>query len=205
MKDRSWLSQLIIQPIMIILSILAALAVNNWQESRATAKRVAEARAAFANEIAANRDTLVAADYLPHHQRLQAEYRKTLTENSNDPGTFFETGVHPMPFRDSAWRMLSGTATLMQLPPEFVLALTDIYQLQDSIQKRTEGFLVALGAPRSDRDSPAYTKDATRSITFFLNDLVPAEEKLLKSYELALKRVPNETPQRVEAHEKPKD
>ncbi|MEY2573803.1 MAG: hypothetical protein QOJ87_2016, partial [Verrucomicrobiota bacterium] len=39
MKDRTWLTQLIIQPIMIVLSILAALAVNNWQESRAKVRR----------------------------------------------------------------------------------------------------------------------------------------------------------------------
>jgi type II secretory pathway pseudopilin PulG len=194
MKQREWLSQLIIQPIMIVISILAALAVNNWQESRATAKRVAEARAAFANEITSNKQLLLSARYLPHHQRLQVEYAKAFKENLNDPGTFFESGVHPTPLRDSAWRMLSGTATLMQLPPEFVLALTDIYQLQDSIQRRNEGFLTALGAPRSDHDSPAYTKDLTRSISFFLNDLVPAEETLLKLYDHALDKFAKDKP-----------
>jgi type II secretory pathway pseudopilin PulG len=202
MKNRPWLSELIIQPIMIVLSILAALAVNNWQESHAAAKRVAEARAAFANEIASNRQLLLSETYLPHHRRLQAEYRKALTENLTDPGTFFESGVHPAPLRDSAWRMLSGTATLMQLPPEFVLALTDIYQLQDATQKRSEGFLTGLGAPRSDRDSPAYAKDLTRSISFFLNDLVPAEEKLLKLYDHALERLGTNNLRGVEGHER---
>jgi type II secretory pathway pseudopilin PulG len=200
---REWLSQLIIQPIMIVISILAALAVNNWQESRATAKRVAGARAAFANEIASNKQLLLSARYLPHHQRLQAEYDKAFKENLSDAGTFFESGVHPTPLRDSAWRMLSGTATLMQLPPEFVLALTDIYQLQDSIQRRSEGFLTALGAPRSDHDSPAYTKDLTRSISFFLNDLVPAEETLLKLYDHALDKFAKDKPLWVEGHEHP--
>ena len=204
MKDRPWLSQLIIQPIMIVLSILAALAVNNWQESRAAAKRVAEARAAFANEIASNKQLLLADFHLPHHRLLRVEYDKALKENLNDPGTFFD-GLHRAPLRDSAWRMLSGTATLMKLDPEFVLALTDIYQLQDSIQKRSEAFLTGLGAPRSDRDSPAYTKDLIRSISFFLNDLVPEEEKLLKSYGQALARFATDKPLWVEGHEKPKD
>ncbi len=194
MKDRGWLSQLIIQPIMIVVSILAALAVNNWQESRALAKRVAEARTAFANEITANKQMLLSAQYLPHHRRLQAEYAKAMNENSSDPGSFFETGMHPAPLRDSAWRMLSGSATLMQLPAEFVLALTDIYQLQDSIQKRNDGFLNALGTPRSDRDTPAYGKDVTRSIQMFLNDLVPAEERLLRGYDHALERLSSDKP-----------
>ena len=203
MKERPWLSQLIIQPIMIVVSILAALAVNNWQESRTLAKRVAEARSAFANEIAANRQMLVSDRYLPHHRRLQAEYLKAMNENLSEPGSFFETGMHPAPLRDSAWRMLSGSATLMQLPSEFVLALTDIYQLQDSIQKRNDGFLNAIGAPRSDRDTPAYNKDVTRSIAMFLNDLVPAEDQLVRDYDYVLKKFPIDNPQWVEAHEKP--
>ena len=188
MKDSPWLSQLIIQPIMIIVSILAALAVNNWQESRALAKRVAEARAAFVTEITANKQLLLSADYLPHHQQLKSDYAKADKENGADPGTFFETGLHPAPLRDSAWRTLSGTATLMELPPEFVLALSDIYRLQDSIEKRNEAFINSLSAPRSDRETPAYAKDTTHSIRFFLNDLVPAEERLLRSYDHALTR-----------------
>jgi len=195
MKDRSWLSQLIIQPIMIVLSILAALAVNNWQESRALAKRVADARTAFANEIRANKDLLLSDNYLPHHRRLQIEYAKAAKEGANDPGAFFETGLHPTPLRDSSWRMLSGSATLMQLPSGFVLALTDIYRLQDSIEKTNEGFLNSLVAPRSDRESPAYQKDVANSIGMFLNGLVPAEERLLRHYDHVLERfASNKTP-----------
>jgi len=188
MKDRTWLTQLIIQPIMIVLSILAALAVNNWQESRAKDKRVADARRAFVNEITANKQLLLADNHLPHHRRLQAEYSKIVTEGAPDSHAFFDTGLHPTPLRDSAWRMLSGSATLMDLPAGFVLALTDIYGLQNSIEKRNEGFVNSLHAPRSDRESPAYQKDVANSLRMFLNDLVTAEEMLLRSYDHALER-----------------
>jgi hypothetical protein len=194
MKDRTWVSQLIIQPIMIVLSILAALAVNNWQESRAKDRRVAETRAAFVNEITANKQLLLSDIYLPHHRRLQAEYTKIATEGAPDSHAFFETGLHPTPLRDSAWRMLSGSAILMELPSGFVLSLTDIYRLQNSIEKSNEGFLNSLVAPRADRESPAYQKDVANSIRMFLNDLVPAEELLLRSYEHALNRFKADRP-----------
>jgi hypothetical protein len=194
MKDRTWVTQLIIQPIMIVVSILAALAVNNWQEARTKARRVADARAAFVNEISANKQLLLSANYLPHHQKLKADYEAAMKNNAPDPGTFFETGVHPTPLRDSSWRMLSGSATLMELPSGFVLALTDIYRLQDSVEKRNEGFLNALSAPRSDRETPAYAKDVARSISMFLNDLVPAEEQLLRHYDHALERLKADRP-----------
>jgi hypothetical protein len=187
--DRSWLSQLIIQPVMIVLSILAALAVNNWQESRARTQRVADARAAFVNEIRSNQELLSSEKYLPHHQRLRQEYGQIMKGELADKNSFFETGVHPTPLRDSAWRVLSGTATLMDLPPEIVLALSDIYRAQDSLEKRNDGFLNFISAPRSDRETPAYQKDSANSIGMYLNDLVPAEEGLLTSYKHALEKL----------------
>jgi hypothetical protein len=192
MKDRSWLSQLIIQPIMIVLSILAALAVNNWQESRTLAKHVADARAAFTNEIQANKDLLLSENYLPHHRHLQSEYEKIVKGEAADSGAFFETGVHPAPLRDSAWRMLSGSAILLELPSELVLALSDIYRAQDSIEKDNHGFLSAIIVPRSDRDTPAYAKDVALSIRLYLNDLVPAEERLVRNYDHTLARLASE-------------
>jgi len=190
--DRFWLSHLLIQPFMIILSILAALAVNQWQESRARDQRVAEARSAFANEIRSNHDLLLSENHLPHHRRLQEEYARAAKGEPADATSFFTSGVHPTPLRDSAWRILSGSATLMHLPPQIVLALSDIYRAQDSIEKRNEGFLNAIRAPRSDRETPAYAKDVVLSINRYLNDLVPAEESLIRSYEHALKKLASE-------------
>ena len=189
MKNRSWLSDLIIQPVMIVLSILAALAVNNWQESRALAKRVADARAAFINEISANRDLLVSDDYLPHHRRLQQQYKHAADAGAPDPGAFFDTGVHPAPLRDSAWRMLSSSTILTELPSDLVLTLSEIYRAQDSLEKGTNGFLTALVAPRSDRETPAYAKDVTGSISMYLNDLVAAEQRLVQNYDKALEKL----------------
>ena len=85
---------------MIVLSILAALAVNQWQESRARVHRVAEARAAFTTEIKRNHDLLLSETYLPHHRRLKAEYAKALKGEAADTSSFFETGVHPTPWSD---------------------------------------------------------------------------------------------------------
>ena len=193
-SDRTWLPQLLIQPPMIILSILAALAVNQWQESRARVQRVAEARRAFTDEIRRNHEMLRSEAYLPHHTRLKVEYDKAVKGEAADTNSFFETGVHPTPLSDSAWRSLSGSAILMDLPSSTVLMVSDIYGAQNSIEKRNDGFLNAIGAPRSDRETPAYARDVTRSISLYLNGLVPAEEKLLLSYEYALKRLASDKP-----------
>jgi type II secretory pathway pseudopilin PulG len=194
MKDRTWLTQLIIQPIMIVLSILAALAVNNWQQDRDLAKRVADARTAFANEISVNKQMLLAAGHLPHHQKLRTEYAEAKSKGAPDPRTLFDTGLHPAPLRDSVWRMLSGTDTLMHLPPEVVVSLTDIYGLQKTIENSNAAFINSLLTPRSDRDTPAYAKDVTVSVSMFLEDLVPAEDRLLRFYDKALDGLTHDKP-----------
>ena len=194
MKDRPWLTQLIIQPIMIVLSILAALGVDNWQKSQAKVRRVADTKAAFVKEITANKQLLQSQNYLPFHRKLQAEYAAAVKNNAPDPGTFFESGPHSAPLRDSAWRVVSGTFTLMELPSGFVLALTDIYRLQDSLEKHNQGFLSSLSTPRSDRETPAYAKDLTHSISVFLNELVPTEERLIRNYDHLLQRFASDKP-----------
>lgn len=124
---QKWLPTLLIQSVMIVLSVLVALAVNQWQESRGRAARAVEVRVAFATEIRANRDLLLSELCLPHHRRLKAEYDKAAQGEAPDPGSFFETGVHPALFRDAAWRSFSTSGVLADLPPHLVLAFTDIY------------------------------------------------------------------------------
>ncbi|MGZ5019004.1 MAG: hypothetical protein ACXWAV_01100 [Chthoniobacterales bacterium] len=43
--------------------------------------------------------------------------------------------------------------------------------------------------PRSDRETPAYIRDANRSISMYLNDVVPAEEGLVREYDRALEQL----------------
>lgn len=188
MKDRTWLTQLIIQPIMIVLSILIALGVDNWQKSRAKEKRLDDARAAFVNEITANKQLLCSDNNNPRHFDLLKAYEAGMKDDAVDLVAYFETDFQPPALRDSAWHMLSGSATLMELPSGFVLALTDIYRMQDSFEKRNQAFLNALRVPRADRDTPAYTKDVARSSGLFLKELVSAEEQLLRSYDHLLER-----------------
>ena len=188
-EARNWLPRLLVESVLIVISILAALAVNQWQESRARAARADEARAAFVHEIRSNSELLSSNQFLPHHRRLQTEYSKAMNEGSAEPGSLFDTGIHPAPLRDAAWRSFSGTVVLVDFSPEAVLLLSDIYRAQDNLEKRNTGFLTSIGAPRSDRETPAFAKDMNRAIGMYLNDLVPAEEQLLASYQKALEKL----------------
>lgn len=195
MNLRRWLPRVFFESFLIVLSILAALAVNDWRETHERRQRIADARQAFANEISANRDLAGQKDYLPYHRHLQSTYNKVRNENGIDPGTIFELGVHPTPLRDAAWRSFSSSGIMADFAPADVLILSDIYRAQEALERMNSGFISALTAPRADRDSPSYARDETRAVSMFLNDVVPAEEHLLKLYAKALEQLTPSAPQ----------
>jgi hypothetical protein len=183
-----WLPRALFESFLIVVSILLALAVNEWRDNRARLAHVADTRNAFANEIRSNRDLILSDLILPHHKRLQAEYQKLFDAGSIEQGSLFETGVHPALLRDAAWRSFSLGSTLVDFPPEEVVLLSDIYREQENLDTVNAGYLAAMRTPRSDRETPEFQRDSNRSISMYLNDVVPLEERLLKKYEKALQQ-----------------
>ena len=188
-RTARWLPRALFESVFIVLSILLALAVNEWRDKQARITRVAEARAAFANEIRANRDLLLRGDFVAHHRRLQAEYQKLREAGSAEPGSAFDTGLHPAPLRDAAWRSFSASGTLVDFAPAEVILLSDIYRAQDSLEKLNSSYIAVMREPRADHEAVEYKRDANRSLSMYLNDVVPMEEGLVHQYERALEKL----------------
>lgn len=186
---RRWLPRAFFEAFITILSILVALAVNEWRDNRARLARADEARLVFVREIEGNRALLLSPAYLAHHRRLQGEYEKMANANSEEAGPLFDTGMHPAPLRDAAWRSFSAGGTLADFKPAHVILLSDIYRTQDSLEKLNTNFIGQLSSPRADRETPEYKRDAVRTILMFLNDVVAMEEDALKNYERALREL----------------
>ena len=147
------------------------------------------AKSLTVHEIEANRDLLRSEQYLPHHQRLQKEYKQLSEVASTEPGPLFDTGVHPVPLRDGAWRSFSASQTLADFKPAEMLLLSDIYRAQENIAQLNSNFLAQVTAPRSDRETIEFKRDQTRSISLFLNDILPAEQQLATEYDRALQQL----------------
>ncbi|HKP93927.1 MAG TPA: hypothetical protein VJS88_08510, partial [Chthoniobacterales bacterium] len=148
-RTARWLPRALFESVFIVLSILLALAVNEWRDKQARITRVAEARSAFVNEIRANRDLLLRDDFVAHHRRLQAEYEKLRETGSAEPGSAFDTGLHPAPLRDAAWRSFSASGTLVDFAPAEVILLSDIYRAQDSLEKLNSSYIAVIREPRA--------------------------------------------------------
>src|SRR5262245_39126498 len=79
-----WLGQAAFESLMILVSILAAFAIDNWREDNERARRLAEARSSLTQELRFNLNLLANDDYLPHHQRLGAIYRQMMDGGTTD-------------------------------------------------------------------------------------------------------------------------
>jgi hypothetical protein len=188
-RTARWLPRAVFESLFIVISLLLALAANEWRDKHARITRVAEARAAFANEIRANRDLLLSDQILAHHKRLQAEYKQLSDTGSAEAGSAFETGLHPAALRDAAWRSFSANGTLVDFAPPEVIVLSDIYRAQDDLEKLNSGYIGLLREPRADRETLEYKRDMNRSLWMYLNDVISTEERLVQQYERALEKV----------------
>ena len=188
-RFRRLLSRLLVEALLIAVSVLLALAVNNWKARRDNSARAVEARDAFLTALQANRAMLASEAVLPHHQKLQAIYAKAMAARAPDPKALFETGLHPATFGDAAWRSFSTSTIFSDFTVKEVLMLSDLYHTQLNIERRAESLVLALTSPRSDRETAEYQRDSTISITLFLNDLIPAEQNLLRQYDQAIREL----------------
>lgn len=177
---------------MIVLSILLALALDAWWESRREAREVANARAAFAEEIRSNLALLQGDRYLPYHNAMWEAFREgsrienPTLEDMHAIWAGFDNGVWPTPFRDAVWRSLSNTELLGRLPFEELFMLSDIYREQANVDGWHTRMFDVWSESRSDREDPAFIKDDIQRTRTYLSDVVAGEERLLERYQEAL-------------------
>lgn len=175
---------------MILVSILAAFAIDNWREDNERARRLSEARVSLMQELRFNLDLLDEDNYLPHHSRLQGVYRTMMKDGTTDRAdAMFERGIHPAPLRDAAWRsfLVSGVASDLQFALHARLA--GIYGAQDRLNFMHQSFVGSLLAPRADRETPTFTRDMIRSVAMYMTDVVESERGLQTEYRVAVKEL----------------
>jgi len=199
-----WLRQAIVESVLIVVSLLLALGLNEWNEARVRAERVAELRQFFVEEIRSNRTRLASDEIYPHHLRL----RKALAgyEGADRPTEAdrerafapFRTGVHPMGFRDAVWRSAGFGDLLQHMDQREVFMLADIYRLQENLDEINRAAYSQLISANPGSEDPAEVAKLVRTLQLYLGDVTAIEAELLVLYGRALKQLSDE-PKRARA------
>lgn len=196
-KWASWAPRLIAESFVVIFSVLLALAVDEWRSNRSLQRQVAQARSAFAEEMAGNQKMLLGDFGKPYHDRMWQTYKnlyagyyandqEKVAAANREISTHFNTGVHPPPLRDAVWRSLSQSDLIRHMKPDELFLLADVYREQEQLDRAFRRMLDVWLEPSPFKKDPAYLEDDADVTRLFLSDVVSAEDRLLKRYEEGL-------------------
>lgn len=189
---RFWVPRAVLEAGLIVLSLLLALWLSDWQDQRRIERDVAETRQALIEEIQANREMLISDHYMGHHQRLSQDLQRTLntTDDLDDlrEGAFalYRSGIHLPGLRDTAWRTASTTGVVQHMDRTELAALTDVYGAQDALTRAVTAYYPHL------LQLPHYANDASQlqgalvGVMMFMGDLNANEREIVASQTEAL-------------------
>jgi len=183
-----WMARILIESALIVVSILSALAVNEWHAARADRELAVQALSAFRREIAQNRARL--ADAVPYRLGLRDVLVRMNDDGSLATADHFHVmvGVEPLrpPFVTSTvWETSLTTGAIPHIDFEIVNALSLTYSLQERLGELSRSSMPALA--RGTSVAPADMPAAVREVIAYLGDLSRSEAELLAAYDEVLR------------------
>jgi type II secretory pathway pseudopilin PulG len=173
---REWLARAAFEGLLIAASLVGALALNEWKESRDRQARARDALAAMRLELQANRDEVQRV--IRSTGEVIAKIRQATKEKRR-----YEDGVlRRAQLVSTAWDSSRTAAITNELPFPTLMALGRAYTLQADYQRDMASFYsTLLGGTLGDvRDNPEL-------LAGLLNEMDGNAQRLLREYDRALK------------------
>lgn len=191
---KAWLPRLLVESVVVMMSILVALVVDEWRENSAAEATVQWSLQSIRQELEQNREGLEnAARYhaglADTLQSLVAAGASEIREDVRPHGWL----VTPQ-LTSAAWRGANATRATSDMPAKVVLALAGVYQSQDQYLARREAIMPVLYATAMERDTHSLLP-FFRPLAGIINDVAAWEALLLSHYDRALEELDGVTRQ----------
>ena len=178
-KRREWLARAAFEGGLIALSLVSALALNEWKETRDRQARARDALAAMRLELRAN---------LQETQRVisgTAEVIGKIKEATREKRRYEDGLVRRAQLVSAAWDSSRAAAITSDIPFPTLMALGRAYTLQTDYQRDMASFYNTLlsGTLGDVRGNP-------QLMTGLLNEMDGNAKRLVREYERALKVLP---------------
>jgi hypothetical protein len=175
-------SRLLLEPALIVASILLAFGLNGWWEARTDRMLAERALASFEQEIRQNRESLLAV--LPYHDHLHALFSglsRTGAVRTFEDVRYLDgfDGWQPAPLTTTAWSTAIATGAMAHLDFDTVRELSALYTLQERFSQNSDGSFLL---------TPSALTDATIGATVIsaeihMTDLTNGSRALVKAYD----------------------
>lgn len=180
-----WMPRVLFESALIVFSVLLALVLNEWRESRAEKERVEQALGAIRAELRENRRLVDEAR--EYHARLAASFDASARRGAERPDlSAAERGLlHPARVLRTAWESAQSTGASSAIPYDTVLRLSSVYVRQEEYEalSRTVGEAIYDRILQDGLDAVVQTYPR---FVVIQKEFVGREASLLQEYDEAL-------------------
>lgn len=180
-----WLPKVLFESLLIIVSILVALGLDEWRENRQNAENIDKALSNFLSEIQQNKAGV--DDSAPFNKGLRHVLSRRQEVSAIDSVTQFVNMVesyNPIVLRSTAWETALATGSLAKMDYNLVSALSLTYSLQTRYQELTRSGMSELINPQN-LSSDKLDLTVYNSIRY-LDEVTQMETELSGVYEEAI-------------------
>lgn len=177
--------QMALEVFSIVLGVLLALAVSEWQEDRSNAEKARVAMSNIRAELQSNLELLKTIH--PNNSQVVASITSDEIENAED--AMIVPGVQ---MRSSAWQTLSSTGLANFVDYDKLIELSQLYSMIDVYKQTAWGFInanMSLVATATALDRSVDNDRFSENFLGFFQMLVQVEEVLIEAHENAIRSI----------------
>jgi len=181
-----WLPRVLVESAFIVFSVLLALALDAWWQSRAERERADLALAGIRSEVEANRQAAERARSF--HREIQ-DTLQAIAAAGGVPSAdiYYQRGMFkPAPVVATAWESARTTAILDRVPYALVLELSYIYTSQAKYQELGDRIVADLFTEMRTASVEAVLRDGFRGFILLTEDFANRESRLIERYDRLL-------------------
>jgi|SRR5688572_1664214 hypothetical protein len=181
-----WLARVLLESFFIMLSILLALAVDNWSEGRRHQRLAQQSLQIFDRELRQNMG--VVESNAPYHKGLRSVVAEAVAHPAAaaDMRSIVE-GLKAARLRNTGWETALASGALTHVDVETISYLSLTYGLQERFRQLS--LAASQRVPLVGENDGNLNARTVRDIYAYLNELVEAEEELIVHYKLTLERI----------------
>jgi hypothetical protein len=144
-----WLPRALVESVLIVVSILLALGLDEWQEDQEIEELIDRSITNFVNEISQNRSRI--DDVSAYHRGVQQILKQRSANGGLESMEFrnIMEPLQPVVLTSSAWQTAVATGALGRMDFELVSALSLTYNTQQRFDDNYRSVLRTLLAPNS--------------------------------------------------------
>jgi len=183
-KSRT-LGQIALEVFSIVLGVLLALGVSEWQEKRNNTERAGIAVANVRAELESNLKLL---EIIHPNNALIVESIMSGEEDSQDGNTFIP-GVQ---IRSSAWQALGSTGLGHFVDYEILIELSQLYSMIDVYRTTSYGFISSnmnMAATAAALDTAVDNKRFSQNFSTYFQMMMQIEEILIDAHKNAISKI----------------